>query len=174
MDLQGHGLSAPLAERQTSEFYADALASFLNSHRLANADLVGSSVGARLVLELARRGIGRHCVALDPGDFWRGWETRWYHWTLAASIRLVRLVRPLHASLSRHACARTLLLTQLFARPRLLTPHLVVGGLQSLSTTQVFDAMLHELAVNRCNLAQNKNIICHAATKRAAFVTNRE
>ena len=146
VDLPGHGLSAPLTGQQTFEAYADALASFVNSHGLANADLVGSSVGGRLVLELVRRGIGHHCVALDPGGFWRGWETLWFHWTLAASIRLVRLLRPLHASLSRHPFTRTLLLTQLSARPWILTPHLVVGELQSLAATPVFDAMLHELA----------------------------
>ena len=61
-------------------------------------------------VELARRGIGRHCVALDPGGFRSGLETRWFHWTLASSVRLVGLVRPLHPTLSRHAITRTLLL----------------------------------------------------------------
>ena len=146
VDLPGHGRSAPLAGRQTVEAHADALSSFMQSQGLSTADLAGSSVGGRLVLELARRGIGRHCVALDPGGFWRGLETRWFHWTLAASIRLVRLLRPFHTGLSRHAFARTLLLAQLSARPWLLSPHLVAGELQSLATTPVFDAMLRELA----------------------------
>ena len=110
VDLPGHGRSAPLAGPQTVEAYADALASFVQLQGLETADLVGSSVGGRLVLELARRGIGRNCVALDPGGFWSGWETRWFHWTLAASIRLVWLLQPFHAGLSRHAFTRTLLL----------------------------------------------------------------
>ena len=146
VDLPGHGRSSPLAGRQTVERHADALASFVQSQGLATADFAGSSVGGRLVLELARRGVGRHCVALDPGGFWRGLETRWFHWTLAASIRLVRLLRPLHPVLSRHAFTRTLLLAQLSARPWLLAPHLVSGELQSLAATPVFDAMLGELA----------------------------
>lgn len=146
VDLPGHGRSAPLAGRQTFEAYADTLASFMQSQGLATADLAGSSVGGRLVLELARRGIGRHCVALDPGGFWRGWETSWFHWTLAASIRLVRLLRPLHSGLSRHAITRALLLAQLSARPWLLARHLVAGELQSLAATPVFDAMLSELS----------------------------
>ena len=146
VDLPGHGRSAPLAGRQTVEAYADALASFVQSQGLGTADLVGSSVGGRLVLELARRGIGRHCVALDPGGFWRGWETRWFHWTLAVSIRLVRLLRPFHHGLSRYAFTRTVLLAQLSARPWLLPPHLVVSELQSLAATPVVDAMLRELA----------------------------
>lgn len=64
VDLPGHGKSAPLSGRQTVEAHADALASFVQSQGLATADLAGSSVGGRLVLELSRRGIGRHCVAL--------------------------------------------------------------------------------------------------------------
>ena len=146
VDLPGHGKSAPLAGRQTIEAYADALASFAQSQGLERADLVGSSVGGRLVLELTRRGMGRHCVALDPGGFWCGWETRWFHWTLAASIRLVRLLRPLLPGLSRHAFTRTLLLAQLSARPWLLPSLLVEGELQSLAATSVSDAMLLELA----------------------------
>ena len=146
VDLPGHGRSAPLAGRQTVEAHADALAGFVQSQGLTTADLVGSSVGGRLVLELARRGIGRHCVALDPGGFWHGWETRWLHWSLAASIRLVRLLRPFHAGLSRHAITRTLLLAQLSARPSVLPAQLVEKELQSLATTPVFDAMLRELA----------------------------
>ena len=146
VDLPGHGKSTPLAGKQTIEAYADALASFVQSQGLETADLVGSSVGGRLVLELTRRGMGRHCLALDPGGFWGGWETRWFHWTLAASIRLVRLLQPFHSGLSRHAFTRTLLLAQLSARPWLLPPPLVAGELQSLASTSVFDAMLRELA----------------------------
>ena len=146
VDLPGHGGSSPLAGPQTFDACADALAEFVQSQGLMLADLVGSSVGGRLVLEMARRGIGRHCVALDPGGFWGGWETHWFHWTLAASIRLVRLLRPLHAALSRHAVTRTLLLAQLSARPWLLAPSLVLAELHSLAATPVFDAMLQELA----------------------------
>ena len=146
VDLPGHGQSAALTGRQTIDAYADVLASFIDTQGLATADLVGSSVGGRLVLELARRGIGRHCVALDPGGFWHGWETRWFDWTLAASIRLVRWLRPFHSGLSRHALTRTLLLAQLSARPWLLSPHLVESELQSLAATPVFDATLAELA----------------------------
>lgn len=98
------------------------------------------------MLELTRRGIGRHCVALDPGGFWRGLETRWFHWTLAVSIRLVRLMRPFHPILARHAFTRTLLLAQLSARPWLLSSDFVQSELQSLADTPVFDAMLGELA----------------------------
>ncbi len=85
-------------------------------------------------------------TTVNPGGFWHGGETVWFHWTLAVSIRLIRLLRPFHPALSRHAVPRTLLLAQLSARRWLLPPHLVLGELQYLATTLVFDDMLLELA----------------------------
>jgi pimeloyl-ACP methyl ester carboxylesterase len=145
IDLPGHGSSAALPRRQTVAAYADAIAEFIDQQRLGAVDMVGSSVGARLVLELARLGIGRHCVAFDPGGFWRGWETMFFSLTLAASIRLVRLIQPIAPLLSRHAATRTALLLQLSAKPWALSPNLVLTELRSLAATNVFDAMLSEL-----------------------------
>jgi pimeloyl-ACP methyl ester carboxylesterase len=146
VDLPGHGGSATLPGPQTVAAFADALAGFIAEQQLGEIDLAGSSVGARLVLELARRGICRHCVAFDPGGFWHGWETGYFYTTLAASIRLVRLLQPAMPMLSRHAASRTLLLAQLSARPWALPPELVLTEMRSLAATPVFDAMLRELA----------------------------
>lgn len=146
IDLPGHGRSPALAGPQTIAAFADAIENFIAQQGLRGVDLVGSSVGARLVLELSRRGLGTHCVALDPGGFWQGWETTFFHYTLAASIRLLRLLRPALPFLSRHALTRTLLLVQLSARPWALPADVVLTELRSLVATPVFDAMLRELA----------------------------
>ncbi|MDQ6880618.1 MAG: alpha/beta fold hydrolase [Pseudomonadota bacterium] len=146
IDLPGHGQSPAIAGRQTIEACADAIESFIHEQGLAGVDLVGSSVGARLVLELSRRGVGGHCVALDPGGFWQGWEIPFFHWTLAASIRLLRLLEPVLPFVSRHAFTRTLLLIQLSARPWALPAAVVLTELRSFVATPVFDAMLRELA----------------------------
>ena len=146
VDLPGHGRSPALAGRQTIGAFADALEAFIGAQGLDGVDLVGSSVGARLVLELTRRGVGGHCVALDPGGFWRGWETPFFHYTLAASIRLLRLLRPALPFLSRHTLTRALLLLQLTARPGSLQPQMVLTELQTFVATPVFDAVLRELA----------------------------
>ncbi len=146
IDLPGHGRSPPIVGLQTIKAYADAIEAFIREQGLAGVDLVGSSVGARLVLELSRRGVGGHCVALDPGGFWQGWETRFFHWTLAASIRLLRLLDPMLPFVSRHALTRTLLLIQLSARPWDLPAKVVLTELRSFVATPVFDAMLRELA----------------------------
>ena len=147
IDLPGHGRSAAVAGRQTIAAFADAIEAFINQQGLKGVDLVGSSVGARLVLELSRRGVGGHCVALDPGGFWQGWETPFFHYTLAASIRLLRLLRPMLPFLSRHAATRALLLLQLTAGPTALPADVALTELRSFVATAVFDAMLRELAI---------------------------
>ncbi|SEN89624.1 alpha/beta fold hydrolase [Palleronia pelagia] len=146
VDLPGHGGSPALPGRQTIAAHADALEHFIDRNGLAGVDTVGSSVGARLVLELARRGIGGHTVAYDPGGFWRGWETAWFRSTLAASVRLVRLLRRRIPALSHSRAARAVLLAQLSARPGALDPLLVRNELTAIAETDVFDAMLRELA----------------------------
>ena len=146
IDLPGHGRSPAIPGPQTIAAFADAVAAFLREQGLDRVDLVGSSVGARLVLELTRRGIGGHCVALDPGGFWRGWETPFFHFTLAASIRLLRLLKPVLPFVSRHAVTRTLLLVQLSARPWDLQAQTALNELRSFVATPVFDAVLRELA----------------------------
>ena len=146
IDLPGHGRTPPLTGPHTIAALADSLAGFIEERRLGAVDLVGSSVGARLVLELSRRGIGGNCVALDPGGFWRGWETTYFRTTLAVSIRLVRLLQPVMPFLSRHAVTRALLLAQLSARPSTLASDLVLTEMRTFAATPVFDEVLRELA----------------------------
>ena len=146
IDMPGHGRSPPVAGRQSISAFADALTDFIQGEGLGAVDLVGSSVGARLVLELSRRGVGGHCVALDPGGFWRGWETWFFQTTIGASIRLVRGLQPVMPFVSRHAATRMLLLVQLSARPWALAPDVVLTEMRTFAATRVFDDVVHELA----------------------------
>lgn len=146
IDLPGHGMSPPIRGRQTVAAFADEIASFIEDQGFSGIDLVGSSVGARLVLELSRRGVGGHCVALDPGGFWRGWETTFFQSTITASIRLVRWLQPVMPFLTRHAVTRTLLLAQLSAKPWTLPGDIVLTEMQTFAATAVFDDVVRELA----------------------------
>lgn len=146
IDLPGHGLSPAIPGRQTISAFADEISEFIDANELGGVDLVGSSVGARLVLELSRRGVGGDCVALDPGGFWRGWETVFFQTTIAASIRLVRVLQPIMPFLAKHAVTRTMLLAQLSAKPWKLPPDAVLKEMRSFAATAVFDEMVHELA----------------------------
>jgi pimeloyl-ACP methyl ester carboxylesterase len=146
IDLPGHGMSPAIRGRQTIAAYADEICRFIEDQRLGAINLVGSSVGARLVLELARRGEGGDCVALDPGGFWQGWETNFFQTTIAASIKLVRWLQPVMPFITRHAATRTLLLAQLSAKPWKLPPDAVLTEMRTFAATAVFDDVVRELA----------------------------
>lgn len=146
LDLPGHGKSPVQADSGTFAGLADSLSDWLAENNLAGTDLVGSSMGARLVLELARRGGTGAVVALDPGGFWRGWERTYFKVTIAASVRLLRLLRRALPTLARNRVARSLLLFQLSARPSALDAGSVATELESYALTPTFDALVRDLA----------------------------
>jgi pimeloyl-ACP methyl ester carboxylesterase len=145
LDLPGFGDTPPLQGPVSIETLADASAAFLDAHDLQGADVVGSSMGARLVLELARRGVVGSTVSLDPGGFWRGWEKAYFRSSIAASIRLVRALQPVMPTISRSAVGRTLLLAQLSAHPSRLSPDLVLTEMRSFAASPSFDELLRSL-----------------------------
>lgn len=146
VDLPGHGATPAAADSGSFAGLVDATAAFIAAEGLDDADLVGSSMGGRLVLELARRGHGGHVVALDPGGFWKGWERHFFAATIGLSIKLVRLLQPVMPALARSAIGRTLLLAQLSAAPWRLDPDLVLTELRSFARTSTFDALVRDLA----------------------------
>lgn len=74
IDLPGFGETPPLRGKVSIGALADAVTEFLEVHNLIGIDAVGSSMGARLVLELARRRVLGAVVSLDPGGSWHGWQ----------------------------------------------------------------------------------------------------
>lgn len=117
LDLPGFGETPMPPGEYTLAAVADQLEAHLRAEDLVGADLVGSSMGARLVLEMARRAVGRSVVALDPGGFWSPGQKKVFGATLAASVALVRAVRPALPTLLATPVGRTALLAQLSARP---------------------------------------------------------
>jgi pimeloyl-ACP methyl ester carboxylesterase len=148
VDLPGHGRTPPLAGESSTRTLADALAQFLAARNLQGVDAVGSSMGARLVLELARRGGGTlgAVVSLDPGGFWRGWERHVFFASLYASIRLVRRLQPLMPFITGNALTRTMLFPQLSARPWKLPPQVALDEMRGLAASASFDELLRQLA----------------------------
>lgn len=146
LDLPGHGRTPAERDSGTFDGLARSLDDWLGERDLVGVDMVGSSLGARLVLEMARRGRAGAVVALDPGGFWQGWERRFFKTTIAASIRLVRALGPALPAMSRNAAGRTALMAQLSARPWALPPGVVAGELKSFIETATFDALVRDLA----------------------------
>jgi pimeloyl-ACP methyl ester carboxylesterase len=146
LDLPGHGQSPAEPDSGTFAGLARSLDEWLGQEGLVGADLVGSSLGGRLVLEMARRGRSGAVVALDPGGFWEGWERHFIKTSLAASVMLLRSLRAALPMLSHNVASRSALLAQLAARPWELNADLVSKELRSFADTQTFDALVQDLA----------------------------
>lgn len=145
-DLPGHGRSPSEPDSGTFAGLMRSVTALIESNGLNGMDMVGSSMGARIVLELARLGLSGKVVALDPGGFWQGWERPYFKRTLLASSGLLRAIRPVLPSLARNRVSRTPLLAQLSARPWRLDGAVVATELQGLVATLTFDALVRDLA----------------------------
>ena len=146
LDLPGFGRTPPFDGEVTLARYADALEAHLRVEGLADADLVGSSMGARLVVEMARRGLGRTTVALDPGGFWSPAQKKVFGTSLLASVSLVQALRPALPALLGTATGRTALLAQLSARPWALPGDFVLREVQGLVDSPSTRAAIRALA----------------------------
>jgi len=146
IDLPGHGATPAEQDSGTFDGLVGSVERYLAENDLIGIDVVGSSMGARIVLELARRGKVGNVVALDPGGFWRGWERSFFRVTIGLSAKLLRLLRPRLPAISRNSAARTALLAQLSAKPAALSPDLVATELTSITDTLTFDALVRDLA----------------------------
>lgn len=147
VDLPGFGDSAPLEAPVTIASLTDAVEEFIDEQGLGDVDVVGSSMGARMVLEMARRGYGGTVVALDPGGFWTDREVKMFGLTVGASIGLVRRIQRLLPALTRSRAGRTALLLQFSAKPWRLPAGLVLRELRSFARAtqldEALDALVH-------------------------------
>lgn len=69
VDLPGFGDTPPLSGDVSIATLTDSVEDFIRDQGLDGVSTVGQSMGGRIVLELARRGVGGDAVALDPGGF---------------------------------------------------------------------------------------------------------
>ena len=143
IDLPGFGKTPPLAGEVSIATLADAVTEFLNRHNLIGVDMVGSSMGARLVLELARRGVSGATLSLDPGGFWQGWERRFFATSIGLSIRLVRLLQPVMPLFTGNPVGRMILFPQFSPRPWDLSPVVTLEEMRSYAASPSFDPLLH-------------------------------
>lgn len=146
VDLPGFAGDTPPLPEPTFDALTDALESWLRAEGLVDAPLVGSSLGARMVLELSRRGVGRDNVALDPGGFWTDREATVFRASIAASVALLRRIRPALPALLGNPAGRTALLAQFSARPWALDADVVRTELEGYTTSPDFDPVLDDLA----------------------------
>ena len=146
LDLPGHGATPAEEDSDTVKGLARSLEAFVDREGLSGVDMVGSSLGGQLVLEMARRGRAGATVALDPGGFWLGWERAAIRTSLAASLWTVRAIRPALPMLAGSAVSRTAMLGVLSARPWSLEAELVAAELAAFADARGLDALIDNLA----------------------------
>ncbi|MBD8505758.1 alpha/beta fold hydrolase [Hoyosella sp. G463] len=145
VDLPGFGDSPALPGEVTIAALTDAVEGFIAEHGLGDVDIVGSSMGARMVLEMARRGYAGRVVALAPGGFWTDREVTVFGASIKASVALVRRIQPMLPTLTRSKAGRTALLLQFSAKPWRLDPRLVLNELRGFAASPSLDEALHSL-----------------------------
>jgi pimeloyl-ACP methyl ester carboxylesterase len=145
VDLPGFGESPPLTGEVTVASLTDAVENFIAERDLGDVDVVGSSMGARMALELARRGHRGNVVALNPGGFWTDAQRTVFGATVRASIALVRRIQPVLPTLTRSKAGRSALMLQFSAHPSRLDPDLVLQELQNFDRSPSLDEAVSSL-----------------------------
>ena len=145
VDLPGFGRTPPLPGRPTFAGLVDALERHLGDEGLDGVDAVGSSMGARIVLELARRRAVGAVVALDPGGFWNARERAVFGASVRASYKLVEGLRPALPALTGNPVTRSLLFAQFSARPWALDGRTALAELNSFHDSAAFEETLDAL-----------------------------
>lgn len=145
VDLPGFGETPPLSGDVSIATLTDSVADFIREQGLEGVSTVGQSMGGRIVLELARRGLGGDTVALDPGGFWSPRERAVFAATLRPSIVLVRALRGVLPALLGNPVGRTVLLAQLSARPWALSRETVLPDVRGLADSPSVGAAMDAL-----------------------------
>jgi pimeloyl-ACP methyl ester carboxylesterase len=133
VDLPGFGETPPMDGAVSIATLTDSVEEFIREQGLDEVATAGQSMGGRIVLELARRGVGGDAVALDPGGFWTDRELAFFGATLRPSISLVSALRAALPGLLGNPVTRTALLVQFSARPWALAPQTVLPDLRGLA-----------------------------------------
>ena len=145
VDLPGFGETPSLPGEVSIATLTDSVADFIREQGLDGVATAGQSMGGRMVLELARRGVGGDTVALDPGGFWSDRELLVFGATLRPSITLVRALRSQLPTLLGSPVGRTVLLAQLSVRPWALSRETVLPDVSGLADSPGVGAAMDAL-----------------------------
>lgn len=138
VDLPGAGRSRHLDERPTVAAIADAVERTLDAEDIGRAHVLGNSLGARVALELARRGRARSVVAIAPSGL-NVLPERVYQGAGMAMARLAgRTAAPLLGPLSRSWLGRTALLLPLKTRPWSTSREEAIGAREGFADSRDF------------------------------------
>lgn len=147
--LAGHagGPPFPLDGPLTLEGAADHLVQHLDDIGVADAHLVGNSMGGALAIELAKRGRARSVVALAPGGGWEPGspESQRLAKFFARTIRMSKAAAPRAPQIMRAPGRRRLALRDIMRRGELVQPADAVDMLRDSLRCAVSDEVIAAL-----------------------------
>ena len=117
VDLPGAGRSRHLDRRPTVAAITDAVERTLDAEGVGRVHVLGNSLGARVALELARRGRARSVVSIAPSGMNIAPERLFQGAGMAVARLVGRTAAPLIGPMSRSTLGRTALLFPLKTRP---------------------------------------------------------
>ena len=138
VDLPGVGESPHLAQRPTVAAITDAVENTLDGEGVGRVHVLGNSLGARIALELARRGRALSVVAIAPSGMNVPQERIVQGIGMGMARVVMRTAEPLIASVSRSAVGRTALLAPLKARPWSTSRKEAIGAREGFAQSRDF------------------------------------
>jgi pimeloyl-ACP methyl ester carboxylesterase len=138
VDLPGIGHSPHLEERPTVAALTDAVERTLDEEGVGRVHVLGNSLGARIALELARRGRALSVVAIAPSGLNVPPERVSQGFGMGMARIVMRTLDPLLPFLSRSAVGRAALLAPLKARPWSTSPEEATGAREGFSLSRDF------------------------------------
>lgn len=138
LDLPGVGRSRHLDERPTVAAITDAVERTLDAQGLGTVHVLGNSLGARVALELARRGRARSVVSVAPSGLNVLPEQVYQGAGMALARLVMRTAAPALEPLSRSALGRTAVLLPLKARPWATSQEEALGAREGFADARDF------------------------------------
>ena len=138
VDLPGVGRSPHLARRPTVAAMTDAVERTLDHEGVGRVHVLGNSLGARIALELARRGRALSVVAISPSGLNVPAERVVQGMGMGLARVVARTTQPLIAPLSRSGIGRAALLGPLKARPWSTSPDEAIGVREGFADSRDF------------------------------------
>lgn len=138
VELPGAGRSRHLDERPTVAAITDAVERTLDAEDVGTVHVLGNSLGARVALELARRGRARSVVAIAPSGLNILPERIGQGIGMGLARVLGRTASPAFGPLSRSTLGRIALLGPLKSRPWSTSPEEAIGAREGFADSRDF------------------------------------
>jgi pimeloyl-ACP methyl ester carboxylesterase len=141
LDLPGFGDSPGLGAPEVTAL-ADSVEDTLRDLGVEHPHVAGNSLGGAVALELARRGRVASACGLSPAGFALGREQGYAERSLLLTMRMARALAPVAGAATRGPVRRTLLMSQIVARPWRIPPDDAADMIRATAWGQGFETTL--------------------------------